>query len=120
MTVATTPQFNAVNVLSTLANRGKYTFQRQKVSRNGAGKGVASGMQSVTWAFPYMTQTEWDWIKSWLEGEPSVTLSFLLWDDSNTLRYFETGELFDPTYSQYSAGLYRDVTVTIESLVPLL
>jgi hypothetical protein len=107
-------------MLASLANRGKYTFNRQKVRRAGSGVGFASGNQSVTWAFPYMTQTEWDWLADWLAGAPSVTLSFLLWDDGNTLCYFETGELYRPTYDRYSAGLYREVTVTIDCLAPLL
>lgn len=117
----TVPQIGGVDVPATMANRGKYQFMPAPERLNGAGQVYRAGVQEIRWGFPYMTQTEWDWWIGWLVGGvPSATLSFLLWDDSNVLTAFATGELLRPKYSSFSRGLYQDVEIRITHLLPVV
>jgi hypothetical protein len=116
------PSINTVAVLATMAGRGKYTFQPQKIAKAKSGKRYASGDQSAEWVFPYLTQTEWDWWITQLAGDVSHTLTAAeLWDRSMTAQSFTAGELCPPVdRGGFYNGLYHDVLVVVDVLMPLL
>jgi len=89
---------------------------------NGNGVAVAAGPQMVTWAFSYMTPTEYAWwYTTVLGGALSIDLTEAeLWDDLIAEQTFVNGVLYRPTNEVYTAGAFWNVTITINQLLPLL
>lgn len=117
------PSINTVAVPTSMATRGQYLFSRQRVGGvNGSGVAQAAGPQSVMWVFGHMTPTELAWWRTTImSGALSLTLtSAELKDDLMADQTFTSGQLFRPVYESYSAGLFRNVTIEIQHLLPIL
>ena len=116
----TVPSIDSVDVPESMRNRGIYQFARQAMRENGEGVGRAVGPQQVTWQFPYMDQTEFDWWVARLGGDTTAEVPCVLWDDENTLQSFTSAILYRPTYQSFTSAMYRGVTVVLRYLVPRL
>ncbi|MBT9173436.1 MAG: hypothetical protein DDT21_01837 [Syntrophomonadaceae bacterium] len=117
------PSINGNAVLTSMATRGQMKFNRQRVGGvTGAGVAVAAGPQSFIWTWSHLTSTELAfWNTTILAGALSITLTAAqLRDDRMNNQTFTSGQLFRPTYESYSAGLFRNVTIEIQHLLPLL
>lgn len=104
---------------NSLAQRGKYTFHPQQERPNGAGVLYGAGEQWAEWSWPYLEQSDWDWLIARYTAAKSTT-TFTLPDDGHTERSFTGGGMKRPTYKEFSAGLYLDVTVEWRWLMPLV
>ena len=114
---------NGNTVLSSFGTRGQYFFQRQRAGNiNGNGLAQAAGPQMVQWTFSHLTPTELAWFYTTVcGGALSVTLSSAtLLSDLMVETAFTDGIVYRPTWTSYTGGLYRGVSVRIEHLLPLL
>ena len=117
------PSLNGVAVPTTMSTRGQYRFQRQRVGGiNGNGVAQAAGPQMVQWTWSHFTPAEMAWWRTTImSGALSITLTAAeLKDDLIADQTFTSGVLMRPTYESYSAGLYRNVSVEIQHLLPIL
>ena len=114
---------NGNTVLTSFGTRGQYFFQRQRVGNvNGNGLTQAAGPQMVQWTFSYLTPTELTFFYTTVcGGALSVALtSATLLSDLMVETAFTDGIAYRPVWASYSAGLYRNVSVTISHLLPLI
>lgn len=114
---------NGNTVLSSFGTRGQYHFMRQRAGTiNGAGQAQAAGPQMVQWTFSFLTPTELAYFYTTVcGGALSVALtSATLLSDLMVETAFTSGVIYRPTWGNYTAGLYRDVSVTISHLLPIL
>lgn len=118
-----TPSLNTVAIPTSMATRGDYQFQRQRVSqRNAQGDLIVSGPQTLRWLFGHMTPTElaW-WTDTLMAGARSLTLTGAeLWDDHWIERAFTSGVLYEPQVGSVSGGLHRQVLIEIRHLLPIV
>ena len=99
-------------------SQGYYTFNRQPIRNAGSGKPYGAGMQSVEWNFVLMGSTEWAWW--WTQYNRGTAMAFELWKDDtrNTAITFSSGWLQRPEHGGVEANYYKDVKITITSLMP--
>jgi len=82
---------------------------------------MASGGQSVQWQFSFMTSAEMTYFTTTLlAGALSATMACQLWTDLIAEQNFTECILFKPVYQVWQAGLYRNVSVQVSHLLPLL
>lgn len=114
---------NGNTVLSSFGTRGQYHFLRQRVGNiNGNGLAQAAGPQMVQWTFSFLAPTELAYFYTTVcGGALSVDLSSAtLLSDLMVETAFTDGIVYRPVWASYSAGLYREVSVTISHLLPLI
>lgn len=114
---------NGNTVLSSFGTRGIYHFSRQRVGGiNGSGTPQAAGPQTVQWQFSHLTPTELAYFYTTVcGGALSVALtSATLLSDLMVETAFTSGVIYRPVWESYTAGLYRNVTITIDHLLPIL
>jgi len=114
---------NGTPVPTSMSTRGKYRFTPQRIGNtNGAGVAQKSGSQSVEWVFSYLNSTEMAFFTTTLlAGALSVTLTAAeLKDDLFADQTFTSAVLYKPTYDVYQAGLFRNCTVQLKHLLPLI
>lgn len=115
-----TPSINGTN-LPTIFQRG-YKFHPQEQRSNGAGGIVNVGQQRAVWTIRNMSTADWDWlVDTLMGGNRSLAVTAAeLWDDSFNEVSFTSGTLVMPVSEKKSAGLFRQVTVEIRNLLPLI
>lgn len=115
-----TPSINGTN-LPEIFSRG-YKFVPQTQRSNGAGGIVNVGQQRAVWTIRNLSQADWDWLTGTLMGgnRSLAVTAAELWDDGFTPRAFTSGTLVYPVPEKKSAGYYRNVTVEIRNLLPLI
>lgn len=114
---------NGNTVLASMSGRGQYVFHRQRAGGvTGNGLAVAAGPQSVQWQWSHLTATELAFLQTTVcGGALSVTLtSATLLSDLMVETAFTDGIIFRPVYTSYSAGLYREVSLEISHLLPII
>lgn len=110
---------NGVTIPATIDNHGSYKYTPAEiVGKNGLGELVVAGFASITWTFPYMTFSDFDWWRVTLLTNLRYRrfTAAQLWDDGRTLTSFTNCIVNRPTYEKISSGAYTNVTVLIEQL----
>lgn len=114
---------NGVAIPESIYTKGVYKFHKQRVGgTNGNGVAQAAGPQIVEWVFGTMTAAELAYFYTTIcAGALSVTLTAaVLKDDLLVEQTFTSGQAYRPVWTSYAAGLYREVSVTISHLLPLI
>lgn len=117
-----TPSINGNDFPTSLAGRG-YTFYPQELTaRTGSGLAVPSGPQRAVWRYRVLTPAELDWwVTTVLGGARSVQITTAeLWDDRGNPVTFTDGVLYEPEVGRWWGGLYWDVVVRAEHLLPIV
>ena len=114
---------NGNTVLTSFGTRGQFHFQRQRVGTvNGAGAAQAAGPQTAQWNFSFLTPTELAYFYTTVcGGALSVALtSATILSDLMVETAFTSGQAYRPVWTSYSGGLYRNVSVRFDHLLPLI
>ena len=110
----------------TLGSRGmSYSFvPGQPVGRNGLGEVQLAGGAMVTWIWSYLTKAEYEFLVTTVcggaaskrykaTGEGDTTI---LYNDKQVEQTFAHCVVLRPTYKEFVSGIYREVTLIIDSL----
>lgn len=110
---------NGVTIPSPMGDRGLYLFKPAETIRsNGLGEAVAAGYASLTWTWPHMNATDYNWwYTTLLTGLPSRTFTTAsLYNNLSTLTSYTNVVVYRPTYESISGGLYQNVVVEIKHI----
>ena len=91
------------------------------VCRNGLGEVVVAGGARVTWTWAVLTPAEYNSLVTTLcLGRPSLRCEAIngitLYNDLQVEQTFSNCVVIRPTYKEFSADLYREVTLVIDGL----
>lgn len=101
-----------------IAKSGRYLFNREVLRYNGDGEAVVSGYSTLTWTFPLMAITDYNWIRdTLLAGTFSVKFATAsLKNDKGADTSFTNAVAYRPTYSVATGGWLSDVTWEIKRI----
>lgn len=103
---------------STIDNTGRYLFTRADLGSNGNDEAIESIYATVTWTFPFMDMSDYDWIvTTLLGGAASLKVSSAqLKNDLGNLQTFTNAVIKKPRYAYASGGEAVDVTWEITKI----
>lgn len=103
-------------ISTNIDGRGRYIYQKEVLRYNGDGEAVTAGYAKVTWTFPFLTMTDYTWIRDTLLGGAfSVKYtSGSLTDDKGGAVSITNAVAYRPTYEFASGGLMENVTWIID------
>ena len=103
-----------------IENKGKYSFKHPEIiSRNGLGEPVQTAYSSITWTFPYLTFSEFDW---WLQSlmlnqQFRRFTSASLYNDTRSLIAYTNCIVYRPAFENIRSNWYENVTITIDQII---
>lgn len=117
-----TISINSIPVPTTpnIRNNGDYVYVPfSETVENGLGETVTAGLAHATWRFSVLEQSAWIWwVTTLMAGAVSLRCPAVLLDDKDVETSFSSVVVRYPTYSKRVNGLYMDVVVEIDSMVP--
>ena len=121
----TAPTIGGSAVPTTLASNGvygggQYKFLRQEERQAADGSLYYAGLQSAEWTWVGMGSVEYDWWRTqWQRG---TAMPCELWQDDTRRAAvsFSSARLLRPEHKYIEAGLYREVTIKLTHLLPLV
>ena len=109
----------ASEIPSPMDIRGEYLFDPPAiVGQNGEGLDVEAGGAVLTWAWPWLTKTDYTfWTQTLLAGAASVAVASLtVYDADQELTAYGYAVIHRPRYRKIQSGLYYDVTLKIDQI----
>lgn len=117
----TTISIDGEDVPDTMATRGLYDFQAQRVKIiAGSRRAARAGQQMLSWKFQWMEQAEYDWwCDTALAGAESKVVTATLRDNYHRFFRVSSAILHKPVYRLMTGGLYYDVVIEMHHIIPL-
>lgn len=86
---------------------------------NGLGATQTAGLPSLTWRFNKITLADWQWwTVTILNGQPSVTVPAVLWNDQRVETSYSSVVVRYPNPpDKFSNGYYHNVVIEIDTMV---
>lgn len=107
-----------ITIPANIDGRGRYLYQQPVLRTNGDGEAVIATYATVTWTFPYLSMSDYTWLRDTLLLGQATRLftSASLKDDRGTDTTFTSAIGLRPTYEYAQNGYVENVTWKIERI----